>query len=489
MYKSVFTRFISTFTLIIGFSFLILTLIISSMLTNYSIESKKLLMAKAADNSEEIINVFKDILHEEDFDITIKRYSDRISSSMEKYASSADADIYITDIKGNILISTAEIENSEFTAFPQSVVESIINGSTQYTLHDLGVFSGKHLNNFNVVSYETGTQAGLIIVTSSTISDNSLTTKMTTVIISASLWVFLAAIISVYIVSRQIVTPLKAISNAAKSFSVGQFDVRVPVLGRDEVAELATTFNNMAESLEHIEERRSSLLGNISHDLRTPMTTIAGFVDGILDGTIPAEKHSYYLGIISSEVRRLSRLVSTLLELSKIEANEKVLNRKNYNISEQARQILISFEKKIDSKQIEIVFNNDENDVFVNADKDAIHQVLYNLCDNAIKFTPEKGVITITIEKREKKAFISVHNTGEGIPQADLPFVFDRFYKSDRSRGLDKSGIGLGLFIVKSTVNRHGEEIKVHSTQGEYCEFSFMLPTVKNEPKEPKQIN
>ncbi|MDD2269265.1 MAG: HAMP domain-containing sensor histidine kinase [Eubacteriales bacterium] len=485
MYKSVFTRFISTFTLIIGFSFLILSLIISSMLTSYSIEAKKVLMSGAAENTMEIVSVFKDIYNEETFSEAIKRYSDRITDIMDKYANAAGAEIYITDTGGRVLLSTLEPVEVKFASFPKTVVESIVNGSDQYMLHDLGVFADKHLNDFTPITYDDNKQAGLIIVSSPSISDTSLTAKMTTVIISASLWVFLAAIIAVYIVSRQIVIPLRAISDAAKSFSIGKFDVRVPVLGRDEVAELATTFNNMAESLEHIEEKRTSLLANISHDLRTPMTTIAGFVDGIIDGTIPPEKQQHYLAIISSEVRRLSRLVSTLIELSKIEANEKVLNRKNYNLSEQARQIMISFEKKIDSKHIDIVFNNDENDVIVNADRDEIHQALYNLCDNAIKFTPEKGTITITIEKHDKKAFVSIRNTGEGIPQSELPFLFDRFYKSDRSRGLDKTGLGLGLAIVKNTLNRHGEDIKVNSVQGEFCEFTFTLPIGKPEPKQP----
>ena len=450
------------------------------MLTSYSIEAKKILMSNAAENTKEIVSVFKDVYKEEMFGEVILRYKDRITDAMKGYGKAAGAEIYITDTNGTVLISTIAPPNVSFASFPKDVTESIINGSNQYILHDLGVLKSKHLNHFTALNYADNRQAGLIIVSSRTIGDTAFTARMTTVIISASLWVFLAAIIGVYIVSRQIVVPLKAISDAAKSFSVGHFNVRVPVIGRDEVGELATTFNNMAESLEHIEEKRSSLLANISHDLRTPMTTIAGFVDGIIDGTIPPEKQHHYLTIISSEVRRLSRLVSTLIELSKIEANEKVLVRKNYNISEQARQILLSFENKIDKKRINIEFDNEE-DVIVNADRDEIHQALYNICDNAIKFTPENGEIKISIKKHDKKAHISVRNTGEGIPPSEIPFLFDRFYKSDRSRGLDKTGVGLGLFIVKNTLNRHGEDIKVSSVVREFTEFTFTLPAVKQD--------
>ena len=205
------------------------------------------------------------------------------------------------------------------------------------------------------------------------------------------------------------------------------------------------------------------------------MTVIAGFVDGIRDGTIPPEKQDYYLEIISTEVRRLSRLVNTLLEISRMQSGERKLNITHFNVSEKARQVLLSFEKKIDAKKIEIEFNNDE-DVFVSADTDAVHQVLYNLMDNAVKFTPEKGTISVTIEKKEKKAHIRIRNTGEGIPPEELPNIFDRFYKSDRSRGLDKTGTGLGLYIAKTNINMHGEKITCKSKQNEYTEFEFSLP-------------
>ncbi|MEG2118293.1 MAG: HAMP domain-containing sensor histidine kinase, partial [Clostridia bacterium] len=187
------------------------------------------------------------------------------------------------------------------------------------------------------------------------------------------------------------------------------------------------------------------------------------------------EKQDYYLEIISTEVRRLSRLVSTLLEISKMQSGDRKLTITRFNLSEKTRQILLSFEKKIDDKKIEIEFNND-SDIFVSADTDAIHQVLYNLTDNAVKFTPQGGTLSITVQKHEKKAIVSVRNTGEGIPAEELPYLFDRFYKSDRSRGLDKAGTGLGLYIVKSTLNMHGEDITVASIQGQYTEFKFTLP-------------
>jgi signal transduction histidine kinase len=241
----------------------------------------------------------------------------------------------------------------------------------------------------------------------------------------------------------------------------------------------------MAESLNHIEEVRNAFLGNVSHDLRTPMTTIAGFVDGILDGTIPEENHEYYLNIISQEVRRLSRLVNTLLEVSRLESGTE-LNIADFNLSETARTVLISLESKISGKNIDIDFNSGDEDVFVTADHDSIHRVIFNLMDNAVKFTPDSGRISINVScvsdgKKKKKALFAIRNSGEGIPKDELPNVFDRFYKTDRSRGLDKSGTGLGLYIAKTIILNHGEDLTVNSVQGEFTEFAFTLPVATSE--------
>jgi len=231
----------------------------------------------------------------------------------------------------------------------------------------------------------------------------------------------------------------------------------------------------MASSLEKLEESRSTFLANISHDLRTPMTSIAGIIDCILEGAIPKEKHNYYLQQIASEVRRLSRLVSSLLDISRMQAGERKFNMTAFDVCEQARQILISFEKRLDEKKLDVVFDCSSDNIMVYADADAIHQVIFNLIDNAVKFSNEGGCLTIKINAKEKKVYVSVLNTGKGIPDEDQPYIFDRFYKSDRSRGLDKTGVGLGLYIVRTIIERHGEEIRLRSEYGKDCEFTFTL--------------
>ena len=295
-------------------------------------------------------------------------------------------------------------------------------------------------------------------------------------IVIAILWVLLAALIAVYFISEKVIGPLKEISKAAKRFASGRFDVRVPVRGSDEVAELAVAFNNMAEYLDNYDTMRNTFMSNVSHDLRSPMTSISGFIDGILDGVIPPEKHKYYLQIVSAEVKRLSRLVSSLLDLSRIQAGERKFVATPFDICEMAREILISFEKKIEEKKLEVFFGPDSEKFIVLADRDSIYQTLYNLCDNAIKFSSESGKFRVSIKKlKSKKILVSVFNEGQGIADADMPYIFDRFYKSDKSRGLNKSGTGLGLFIAKTIIEAQGEEIWAESVYGKNCTFHFTL--------------
>ena len=278
-------------------------------------------------------------------------------------------------------------------------------------------------------------------------------------------------------------------TKAVREFGKGELSTRVVVSGRDEVAELGYAFNNMAESIQNLEKMRNSFLANISHDLRTPMTAIAGFIDSINSGAIPPEKHEYYLGIISSEVHRLSRLVSQLLDVSRLESGDRKFVFSNFDVAEMARIILISFEKKIEEKRLEVEFIADEDKMIAMGDTDAIHQVLYNLCHNAIKFAHEGGRFIIRIERCEvKKIKVSVLDDGECLVGEDKERVFDRFYKTDKSRGLDKNGVGLGLYICKTIVEAHGEKIGVISrTDG--CEFWFTLKEGETtEPRTSKQV-
>ncbi len=387
--------------------------------------------------------------------------------------------VFVTGADGKILAGggeSAKAYTDSENGFSESALQKLSDSEsfTECTAMD-GFFESKHLVSGRVLKNSVGETVGYTLVCTPEIGYENLENSTVKVALISVMWVMLAALVAVYFITDKIVSPLKEMSFAAKEFSLGKFDSRVKVQGNDEVAELALAFNNMATALEKNEETRRSFLANVSHDLRTPMTTISGFVEGMLNGAIPPEKQNYYLEIISSEVKRLSRLVSSLLDISRLQAGERKIVKAPFDICEMARQIIISFEQKLDAKKLDVEFECDDDNMFATADRDAIYQVLYNLCDNAVKFSKEGGKYRIRIFKQNKKILVSVYNEGDGIPANELSSVFDRFYKSDKSRGLDKTGVGLGLYIVKTVIDSHSEEVWVKSTYGKYCEFVFTL--------------
>ena len=324
---------------------------------------------------------------------------------------------------------------------------------------------------------EKGELCGIVTVFGSNIHRGNTVEELSKTIITSAILVLLASMIAAYFITEKTVAPMREMRTAARDFSSGKFETRVRVSGRDEVAELAKAFNQMAESLENLETMRNSFIANVSHDLRTPMTTIAGFIDSIRDGVIPPEEQPHYLEVVSMEVHRLSRLVSSLLDLSRLQAGDRKFTMVPFDICEMARLILISFEQKIEEKHLDVRFECEEDRLTVLADRDAIYQVFYNICHNAVKFSRHEGVLRIRIvTSKDKKIRISIYNDGAGIPYEDQPMIFERFYKSDKSRGLDKTGVGLGLFICKTIITAHGEQIRLSSVPGENCEFSFTLP-------------
>ena len=288
--------------------------------------------------------------------------------------------------------------------------------------------------------------------------------------------VLLLAVAMSFWASKRMAKPLNEMAAASRRFAHGDFSARVEIDDRDdEIGALTESFNAMAESLERSEERRSEFIANVSHELRTPMTTIAGFADGILDGTIPPENQARYLQTISTETKRLSRLVRRMLELSKFQEEDKLaLLSREFDVRETLTRTLLSFEDKIRSRPLEAEVLIPEESVIVRGDGDAIEQVVYNLLENAIKFSTPGSTLTLSLWKQGDKACVSVKNQGETIDAAELNRVFDRFHKTDRSRSRDRDGVGLGLYIVKSILGNHDEDIYVTSREG-VTEFVFTL--------------
>ena len=319
--------------------------------------------------------------------------------------------------------------------------------------------------------------------TSITVFSNAL---LSIFMVCAGVMLLISSAVSILVTGR-LTTPLRNISDAAKKFSQGDFSARVNVEGDDEIAHLSYTFNQMARFVEKNEKCRSSFVANIAHELRTPMTSIKGFVDGIRDGTIPPRQQDKYLAVISDEVGRLARLTNSMLDISKLESGEFMMNVQNYNIWDTIAAVAFSFESRMEQAEIQLI-GFEPQKVMVYADKDIIHQVVYNIFDNALKFTPKGGYIafSVTEEKAASSVMVKIKNSGQGISKEALPYIFDRFYKADASRSVHTRGAGIGLFISKTLVQRSGGDIYVESEEGQYTQFIFTLPSgkAKGRPKE-----
>lgn len=280
------------------------------------------------------------------------------------------------------------------------------------------------------------------------------------------------AAVSVFFITRQIVKPLRVMAQMAGDFAQGKFDRRVPVTGSMETQELASAFNLMAGQLETLEQTRRDFVANVSHELRSPMTSIQGFLTGMLDGTIPQEEHKQYMQTVLDETRRLSHLVGSLLNLSRMENSETQLAYSDFDIHEMIRRVIIANLPALDEKQMDVSLSFEDEPMSVHADAEQIEQVLINLVSNAIKYTPEGGRITITTQQ-DKNTRVTVRDNGPGVAAEDAPYIFDRFYKADKSHTVGK-GTGLGLAISKRIMEKHGQTLRL-LPEGPGAAFEFTL--------------
>ncbi len=526
MFKSVFAKYIITFMALLLVSFLLLLFIVNSVVSNDLLRSERDQIVRVSESCSDNLSELYGLSGETDFGNFIR--ADIMENGSASYirrlvtaiiTDHSDMTVYVTDASGGFIFCTGKVleptpafgsplftdeelaelcgegkndgtksHASHATVLSETESEPLLRG--KFMNSQLWNANGQSLAYVEAIRQGDGCTVGYVMVTSTVETAGNTVSATLRSMIVAAMWIVLAALIAIYFITERVIAPLRDMSRAAKKMAVGQFDVRVPVHGKDEVSELAVAFNQMSQALDNLERMRNSFVANVSHDLRTPMTTIAGFIDGILDGVIPPEQTDHYLKVVSDEVRRLSRLVTALLDVSRLQAGDRKFDMKPFDVCEMGRQILISFEQKIDDKQLDVEFECDEDRMFVLADRDAIHQILYNICDNAVKFSAERGKLKMSFiwstgdGIRRRKAVVKVYNEGQGIPTEDLPFVFERFYKSDKSRGLDKSGVGLGMFISKTIIDAHGETITVDSEYGRFCEFTFTL--AKTEPPTPK---
>jgi signal transduction histidine kinase len=363
---------------------------------------------------------------------------------------------------------------------PAQTRQAIDSSDSYVTQATLGIFPDSRILSGARVELDQGEHGlflGYVIVSIPSAQMMAIWRPLSRLFILTSAVVLCIAFLSSSFTAHQQVKPLQEMTDVVHRFGMGEYDLRLGegiCKRKDEMGELGTAFNAMADSIALAEQKRSEFVANISHELKTPMTTIAGFADGILDGTIPPEKEREYLKTISDETRRLSRLVRRMLDLSRLQKHDVVLSQTEFDMVEVLAQTLISLEGKVNSKGLDVDARLPDGPVYVWGDPDAITQVCYNLLDNAIKFSHPQTAIGVSLTTRGNKAYISIRDTGETIPPEEIPLIFDRLHKSDRSRSLDKEGVGLGLYLVKTILNDLKETITVTS-ENHVTEFVFTL--------------
>ena len=415
---------------------------------------------------------------------------DTLSTKLEIIGESAEAYLFFTDNDGSILIaSNPEMLHGD--TVDEAVLTKADSVDKNYHLFSTldGVLAEKSYISVSEMRSERGGHSGYLFLCSSGEQLAEFKQQFWSNFLLSACVMLLCASVLTKLLMRRLTDPLQKVTDAAQRFGGGDLSVRVEgVEGEGEVADLARTFNRMAENIQSNDNSRGQFMGNIAHELRTPMTTIKGFVDGILDGTIPPDLQNHYLQLVSEETGRLARLIQNMLDLSKLESGEYQLNARMFNIWDTLTGVALSAEQRINDGMIEIEGLTMDEKILVYADPDLIHQVVYNLLDNAIKFTPAGGTIRFSVERLGPEVEIAIWNSGQGISPEALPYVFQRFYKEDRSRGLHARGAGLGLNICKVLVNLSGGQIRVESQQGEWCRFVFTLPSQAPNPGGMKRL-
>ena len=481
MQKSIFTRYLGITMGIVVLSFIMLGTVMMAFFSQYWRDEKKDLLTQNANSIADMSSVFLTKTSEDSYQLQTAV----LKSFIDTFSTSIDADIFITDLEGNILLGN--YPNSKLQS-PQSVPQQIVVQASQGLYESRNTFGGLYKSPSYIIGVpmyagEENLCVGAVFAATSVSTVNAFQGEAFQMFLVAAAAALGITFIVVGAFAFRLVKPLRQMSAAARSFGCGDFSVRVPVTSADELGQLAISFNNMANSLSNSEGTRRSFIANVSHELKTPMTTIAGFIDGILDGTIPREQEDKYLHVVSDEVKRLSRLVKSMLDLSRIDSGEMKLHPTSFDITNTLVTTLLTFEQKIDEKQIEIRGLEEAVPQMVWGDQDLLHQVVYNLIENAVKFTNQGGAISVQISDSIDRTTVVIENTGPGIAPEDLPMIFERFYKTDKSRSRDKNGMGLGLYIVRTILKLHGGDISVSSAVNQFCRFEFYIPKPQEAPK------
>lgn len=481
MFNTLFSRMLATYLSVMLAILVLLGIIVAGMFQNQYITEQETELRREA---EEVTNtILTKYLDPEKRPVA----NDELLTAARKYDALLQL-VFIDQGLGNVCMhdkaSPKWLPVAE-SYFSETAEEIILTGETRI---ETNVFSG--WINFPTMSIacpikaEDGSAVGTMFFhTDMSMIENSIRQVYMDVLLSACISVILAFLAVSYITVRM-TKPITDMRNIVRRFSKGEFEARVKVSSTDEVGELGESFNAMADALDKLENSRRSFVANVSHELRSPLTSMRGFLEAMQDGTIPQEEHGKYLGIVIEENKRMTAMVNDLLDLARIESGQTVLKIESFDVNELIIRTLLTFEARIDAANLAIHMDFDQDHTFVEADPDQIAQVIRNLIDNSIKFSPNGGQLTLRSRVDKKQVFISVRDEGAGIASEDLPYVFDRFYKGEKAHTPSGSSSGIGLSIVKRIIEQHKETIAVESMQGVGTCFTFSLKLCEQQGKQ-----
>ncbi len=489
MFKSILAKYIAAVSLIVLISFLILATVLTAIVGDYGQKMRREDVEHISDIAARIVTPDPDA----DPAVTLKEHIENDPNVRETFdmvcSEDISSSIFLVDAEQNVLLASKGFSSKAKAVVADSAYWSRVNAHIEKGIPYRQTEKVAALGKSSYLVYVTplngadGEYLGCLYAVTSIASVEQISAVTIRTATMSCLWIMLAVLIALYFITERTVNPIRRMRSATQAYAKGDFSKRVEVVGSDEIAELAHALNTMAAELDSLEQNRNRFISDVSHELRSPMTSMLGFVEAVADGSCPPEKRSYYLSLVAEEIKRLSRLVADLLDVSRLEMGEKKMNLVRYDICDNAATVLISLEQRINEKRLDVSFEAEEDRIYVRADADAMYRVLYNLIENAVKFSRPEGKLSVKLSTVGHDVSLEVYNEGIGISAEDLPNVFDRFYKSDKSRGEDKKGVGLGLYFVKTIVTAHGGTIRAESTEGEFCRFTVELPLYKDKDK------
>lgn len=478
-YKTLFSRILAVCMGILLIAILLLNVICATRLRKNAVEE---VVLRLSEGCNLIYRTFQEYYETGNTDEQLFAY-------VKEMAEKRSGSIWIANAYDKIVIELNYDEDYEqyenyARQNQEMMAEKISSGDMVYTLYEGDGLYYAPVVTVGCAIRKDGTTIGSIYMNGQVAGIDAVISQIQQASMAVIGITLILAVFFSFEVSRKISKPLYDMNQAANELAKGNFDQRIEVTERGEIGQLTETFNMMAEALEKYEDTRSSFVGNVSHELKSPLTAIQGFIQGMLDGTISQEEQKGYLEIVLSEARRMNALIIDLLDLVRIESDQFPMDMTVWDINELIRRCIINFIGKIEDKHIDLSVNIPEERTEVRADMDRITQVITNLLDNAIKFCEEGGTIKIWTYLSDGKVNINISNTGQIIPPEDLKYIFDRFFKVDKSHNRKIPGTGIGLSIVKEIINRHDEKIWVNSQAGMGTVFTFTLALTNGKEKD-----